>query len=281
VLSYCCFLSWRPCVTNSRTGTSGSSATSSSASSATMPHECKAGPCHGGSRAWPGKISLSGHWLTIKLAPSAQSGGKILQFESAPATAAAIASKQVQPTRNAHADRSARVDNRSSSRQHRTPWPRRLAGLGRRAAPQLHEPGGTGLVSPQPRPDHLRNQGRPARCWPESSSASSASSRTGRSASSSCLPNRYGYAIPAIAAPISGASQNTHSCAGAPLPFKNATPVERAGLTDVLEIRWIRVRVRPMARPANPLGAPVECQRSRISPGLRGCPSRNSSPAVT
>ena len=35
---------------------------------------------------------------------------------------------------------------------------------------------------------------------------------------------------------MSGASQNTHSCAGAPLPLKNATPVERAGLTDVLEI---------------------------------------------
>jgi hypothetical protein len=160
VLSHCCFLSWRPCVTNSRTGTSGSSATSSSASSATMPHECKAGPCHGGSRAWPGKISLSGHWLTIKLAPSAQSGGKILQFESAPATAAAIASKQVQPTRNAHADRSARVDNRSS-RQHRKPWPRRrLAGLGHRAALQLHEPGGMAF-SWQPRPDHLRDQGLP------------------------------------------------------------------------------------------------------------------------
>ena len=45
-----------------------------------------------------------------------------------------------------------------------------------------------------------------------------------------------GYAIPAIAAPISGASQNTHSCAGAPLALKYATPVERAGLTDVLEI---------------------------------------------
>jgi len=38
--------------------------------------------------------------------------------------------------------------------------------------------------------------------------------------------------------------------------LKNATPVERAGLTDVLEmgreIRWITVRVRPMASPANP-----------------------------
>ena len=38
-----------------------------------------------------------------------------------------------------------------------------------------------------------------------------------------------------MAAPISGASQNTQSCAGAPLPLKNATPVERAGLTDVLD----------------------------------------------
>jgi hypothetical protein len=77
-------------------------------------------------------------------------------------------------------------------------------------------------------------------------SGSSASSRTGRSASSSCLPNRYGYAIPAMAAPISGASQNTQSCAGAPLALKNAIPVERAALTDVVEIgmemRWIRVR---------------------------------------
>jgi hypothetical protein len=49
-----------------------------------------------------------------------------------------------------------------------------------------------------------------------------------------------------MAAPISGASQNTQSCAGAPLPLKNATPVERAALTDVVEIgmemRWIRVR---------------------------------------
>ena len=38
-----------------------------------------------------------------------------------------------------------------------------------------------------------------------------------------------------MAAPISGANQNTQSCAGAPLPLKNATPVERAGLTDVLD----------------------------------------------
>ena len=40
------------------------------------------------------------------------------------------------------------------------------------------------------------------------------------------------------------------------MALKNATPVERAGLTDVLEIgieiRWIRVSARPIARPANP-----------------------------
>ena len=33
-----------------------------------------------------------------------------------------------------------------------------------------------------------------------------------------------------MAAPINGASQNAHNCAGAPAPLKNATPVERAGL---------------------------------------------------
>ena len=42
--------------------------------------------------------------------------------------------------------------------------PPRLARLGHGAALQLHEPGGTGLVSWQPRPDHLRDQGGPARC---------------------------------------------------------------------------------------------------------------------
>ena len=57
----------------------------------------------------------------------------------------------------------------------------------------------------------------------------------------------------------SGASQNTHSWAGAPSPLKNATPVDRAGLTDVfeigIEIRWISVSVRPIAKPAKPFGA--------------------------
>ena len=98
-------------------------------------------------------------------------------------------------------------------------------------------------------------------------SASSASSRTGRSASSSLRPNRYGYARPAIAAPTSGASQNAHSCAGAPSPLKNATPVLRAGFTEVfeigIEIRWIRVSVSPIDNPAKPCGA-----RSSVEPRI-------------
>ena len=64
-----------------------------------------------------------------------------------------------------------------------------------------------------------------------------------------------------MAAPISGASQNTHSCAGAPSPLKNATPVDRAGLTDVfeigIEIRWISVRVRPIDKPGESFGCAV------------------------
>ena len=47
-----------------------------------------------------------------------------------------------------------------------------------------------------------------------------------------------------MAAPISGANQNAQSCIGES-PLKNATPVDRAGLTDVfemgIEIRWISV----------------------------------------
>ena len=73
--------------------------------------------------------------------------------------------------------------------------------------------------------------------------------------------------MPAIAAPTSGASQNTHSCAGAPSPLKNATPVDRAGLTDVLEIgieiRWISVSVSPIAKPAKPFW----CRGHRLSRG--------------
>ena len=49
--------------------------------------------------------------------------------------------------------------------------------------------------------------------------------------------------------------------AGAPLPLKNATPVERAGLTEVLVIgmdtRWISVSASPMAIGAKPAGPGV------------------------
>ena len=65
---------------------------------------------------------------------------------------------------------------------------------------------------------------------------------------------------PAMIAPTIGASQKAHSCAAAP-SWKNATPVDRAGLTEVLvtgiETRWMTVRVRPMASGAKPLGAGV------------------------
>jgi hypothetical protein len=89
------------CVTNSRTGTSGSSATKVLGVSATMPHECKAGPCCGSSHPGLGKTLLSCQWLTIKLAPSGQSCGKVVQFEPALAITIAIASKS-HPTRTAH-----------------------------------------------------------------------------------------------------------------------------------------------------------------------------------
>ena len=79
----------------------------------------------------------------------------------------------------------------------------------------------------------------------------------GWSASSSVADrDRYGYAMPAIAAPDQRRQPEHPSCAGAPSPLKNATPVERAGLTDVfeigIEIRWISVSVRPIDRPAKP-----------------------------
>ena len=64
-----------------------------------------------------------------------------------------------------------------------------------------------------------------------------------------------------MAAPTSGASQNTHSCAGAPSPLKNATPVERAGFTDVfeigIEIRWISVRRQADCQTREPLRGAV------------------------
>ena len=61
--------------------------------------------------------------------------------------------------------------------------------------------------------------------------------------------------------PRIGASQNSQSCARAQPPTSKAGPVLRAGFTEVLVtgmlIRWIRVRVRPIASGAKPDGARV------------------------
>ncbi|SKT99944.1 Uncharacterised protein [Mycobacteroides abscessus subsp. abscessus] len=50
------------------------------------------------------------------------------------------------------------------------------------------------------------------------------------------MSNKNGYSRPPIRPPISGATQNSHSCPGAAPPLKKATAVDRAGFTDVLLI---------------------------------------------
>ena len=56
-----------------------------------------------------------------------------------------------------------------------------------------------------------------------------------------------------------GANQKSQSCWRAQPPANRATPVLRAGFTEVLVtgmlMRWMRVRHRPMAMGAKPLGA--------------------------
>ena len=56
-----------------------------------------------------------------------------------------------------------------------------------------------------------------------------------------------------------GATQNSQSWLTAQSPTNSATPVLRAGFTEVLVtgmlMRWIRVRHRPMAIGAKPAGA--------------------------
>ena len=56
-----------------------------------------------------------------------------------------------------------------------------------------------------------------------------------------------------------GATMNSQSCWSGSLPPNSATPIERAGFTEVLVtgmlIRWISVRARPMAIGANIVGA--------------------------
>src|SRR6266702_3815827 len=61
------------------------------------------------------------------------------------------------------------------------------------------------------------------------------------------------------APPISGASQNSQSCASAQPPTNRAGPVLRAGFTEVLVTgmltRWIITSASPMASGAKPAGA--------------------------
>lgn len=63
----------------------------------------------------------------------------------------------------------------------------------------------------------------------------------------------------AIRAPMTGATQKSPNCPGAPLPLMSATAVGQAGLTEVfemgMEVRGARVTQRPMARGANHVGA--------------------------
>src|SRR5688500_5485757 len=67
------------------------------------------------------------------------------------------------------------------------------------------------------------------------------------------------YSAPPARPPTIGATQNSHNWASAPPPANSATPVERAGFTEVLVtgmlIRWIRVSARPIAIGAKPAGA--------------------------
>ena len=62
-----------------------------------------------------------------------------------------------------------------------------------------------------------------------------------------------------MAAPISGATMNSQTWPSAPFCAKIAAAIERAGFTEVfdtgIEIRWISVRLSPMAIGAKPAGA--------------------------
>ena len=68
---------------------------------------------------------------------------------------------------------------------------------------------------------------------------------------------------------MTGASQNSHNWATAQSPTYRATPVLRAGLTEVLvtgmEIRWINVNASPMAMGAKPAGARLSVAPRMIS----------------
>jgi hypothetical protein len=104
-----------------------------------------------------------------------------------------------------------------------------------------------------------------------------------------CLPplsprSPFQIAAPA-AAPISGATQNSQSCGTAPLSAKNATAVDRAGLTEVfvtgIDTRWISVSASPIASGANPGAAPgrVAPMMTTRNPAVSTASHRNA--AVT
>src|SRR5882672_1534009 len=69
----------------------------------------------------------------------------------------------------------------------------------------------------------------------------------------------YLYTYAPSAPPAIGATQNSHSCSSAQPPANTATPVLRAGFTEVLVtgmlIRWMSVSARPIAMGAKPCGA--------------------------
>lgn len=69
------------------------------------------------------------------------------------------------------------------------------------------------------------------------------------------------YVAPAIAAPTMGPTMNNQIWASAALPANQATPNERARFSEVpvmgMLARWIRVKPRPIAIGAKPLGAVV------------------------
>ena len=56
-----------------------------------------------------------------------------------------------------------------------------------------------------------------------------------------------------------GATQKSHNWSTAQVPWNNATPVLRAGFTEVLDtgmlIKWIKVKAKPIAIGAKPAGA--------------------------
>lgn len=74
-----------------------------------------------------------------------------------------------------------------------------------------------------------------------------------------CSELRYRYTSPPMMPPMIGITQKNHNWSTAQPCWNKATPVERAGFTEVLVtgmlIRWISVSEKPIAMPAKPTGA--------------------------